>query len=203
VSQLQKINSVLLPIPYPKAFYDEIVSDHVTASITLIAVWNDNRVSDKVIGGIRCRLLNHNAKTPLTNSSTSASQAVLSRLHDSLTSFTSLDFDGEIDNGKSNGDNDSILYISTLALLSPYRGMGIATSLLEMVCNRAKELYAVNRVGAHVWSENEEALKWYSQRQFQVLKCEEGYYKRLQKNSKDDGSFKKQSGDAVVVVLDI
>ncbi|KAJ9635471.1 hypothetical protein H2199_008474 [Coniosporium tulheliwenetii] len=38
---LRRLNSLLLPIPYPQKFYDEILSDPVTSSITLVALWHD------------------------------------------------------------------------------------------------------------------------------------------------------------------
>ncbi|GAB7344963.1 hypothetical protein MBLNU457_3393t1 [Dothideomycetes sp. NU457] len=59
----KRVNSTLLPIPYTRKFYDEIFTDPVAASITLIAIWNDNtsekssQEDRKVIGGIRCRIL--------------------------------------------------------------------------------------------------------------------------------------------------
>lgn len=59
----KRVNSTLLPIPYTRKFYDEIFTDPVAASITLVAVWNDDTFEQpsqenrKVVGGIRCRIL--------------------------------------------------------------------------------------------------------------------------------------------------
>ncbi|KAF2209311.1 hypothetical protein CERZMDRAFT_47546 [Cercospora zeae-maydis SCOH1-5] len=59
---LKRLTSLLLPIPYPDKFYKDIVSDPVTNSITLLAVWHDDTPADapgkgRLIGAIRCRLL--------------------------------------------------------------------------------------------------------------------------------------------------
>ena len=63
LSGFKRVNSTLLPIPYQRKFYDEIFTDPVAASITLIAIWTENPSNPsspedrKVIGGIRCRIL--------------------------------------------------------------------------------------------------------------------------------------------------
>jgi len=63
LSGFKRVNSTLLPIPYQRKFYDEIFTDPVAASITLIAIWTDNSSNPaspedrKIIGGIRCRIL--------------------------------------------------------------------------------------------------------------------------------------------------
>ncbi|KAK5143846.1 acyl-CoA N-acyltransferase [Cryomyces antarcticus] len=64
LSSFRRLNALLLPIPYPSKFYDEIITDPITASLTLLAVWRDQddvtqQAIDRrrVVGGIRCRLL--------------------------------------------------------------------------------------------------------------------------------------------------
>jgi hypothetical protein len=82
------------------------------------------------------------------------------------------------------------LYIQSLALLSPYRGKGLAAALLEDVITSAAstntDLQGVTVVElyAHVWSENIEATDWYSKNGFQrdiglIL----GYYRKLKPDS--------------------
>lgn len=78
------------------------------------------------------------------------------------------------------------LYIQSLALLSPYRGQGLAAAVLrEVIFSAASTSISTNGVKvveiyAHVWTENTDALEWYSKRGF---KREErvltGYYRKL------------------------
>ncbi|KAF2116859.1 acyl-CoA N-acyltransferase, partial [Lophiotrema nucula] len=76
----------------------------------------------------------------------------------------------------------SILYISTLCLLAPYRSHGIATHLLQTITARAAEEHKVKSVAAHVWEANEDGLEWYDKRGFEVTGKEEGYYSKLKPN---------------------
>ncbi|KXL43005.1 hypothetical protein M433DRAFT_68786 [Acidomyces richmondensis BFW] len=77
-------------------------------------------------------------------------------------------------------NNDGpMLYLSTLVLLSPYRGHGIATHLLHAVLRRAVVDHGVRYVGAHVWEANSEGRAWYLRRGFREVAREEGYYRRL------------------------
>lgn len=88
------------------------------------------------------------------------------------------------------------LYIQTLHLLSPYRGHGVATSLLNALlfdssaqsgspdCGRqVSELvkhYNIRTVTAHVHEANDDALHWYRARGFSVEDgVIENYYRRL------------------------
>jgi N-alpha-acetyltransferase 50 len=69
------------------------------------------------------------------------------------------------------------LYILTLCVLAPYRGLGLATHLLERMCagwGPEGDVYA------HVWEANEEARRWYRRRGFWEEEGRvEGYYRRL------------------------
>ena len=80
----------------------------------------------------------------------------------------------------------SQLYIQTLALLSPYRGQGIATALLDAVLTSVlspaivQQDINVGSVYAHVWEANKEGLEWYKNRGFTAEKeVLEGYYWKL------------------------
>lgn len=73
------------------------------------------------------------------------------------------------------------LYIQTIAVLSPFRQLGLATHLLNSIISTIIEHHhGVSSIYAHVWEANTEALEWYERRGFAV---EEGvvqdYYRRL------------------------
>lgn len=146
----KKLNSILLPIPYPESFYKEILAEPVDRSITLMALWHDSpsdigKVKGRLVGAIRCRLF---TKPP----GNSASKARV---------------DGPM------------LYLSTLVLLSPYRSYGIAAHMLDCLIRSAVDDYGITSVGAHVWEANEEGLQWYRKRGFREVSRELGYYRRL------------------------
>lgn len=147
IPSFKRINALLLPIPYPASFYAEITSDPLTASISLLALYES-----KAIGGIRCRIL-----APSTLGQT----------------------------------GDRILYVSTLCVLSPYRGLGVAGELLRQIEEVVRARYGITRVGAHVWVANGEGRQWYAKRGFVEVEVLEGYYPRLEPKG------------AVVVVKDI
>ncbi|GFF24621.1 isoform 4 of N-alpha-acetyltransferase 50 [Aspergillus udagawae] len=190
IPSLTRITGLLLPIRYPNSFYTATITDPVIASVSRVAIYHDHPVAaappttpspaasslgastgtDKVIGGIRCRLERLSVGTE--------------------TSPCSL---------KPEPTN---LYIQTLHLLSPYRGCGVATSLLNSILfasppsspstssssssfssYNVSELvkhYNIRTVTAHVHEANEEGLRWYIARGFQVEEgLVENYYRRL------------------------
>lgn len=68
------------------------------------------------------------------------------------------------------------IYIQTLGVLAPYRGMGLASALLDAVISSrcdARSIYA------HVWETNEDALEWYDKHAFQRVLLVPQYYRRL------------------------
>lgn len=72
------------------------------------------------------------------------------------------------------------LYILTLALLAPYRGLGIATALLSFLLALALSNHpSIQSVYAHVWEANTDALEWYVRRGFTVEGLVTSYYRRL------------------------
>jgi ribosomal protein S18 acetylase RimI-like enzyme len=156
MAMFKQMNSLLLPIPYPESFYRETLGDELTRNITLFAFWHDsgshNTVNPKprLVGAIRCRLFAHPLIAANTTLSTSRSQK-----------------DGPM------------LYLSTLVLLSPYRGHGIAVHLLNLLIQRAIEDYGIGSIGAHVWEANAEGLEWYGKRGFKEIGRETGYYRKL------------------------
>jgi hypothetical protein len=79
------------------------------------------------------------------------------------------------------------IYIQSLALLSPFRSLGLAAAALEHIIASAALLPAsgsgidARTIYAHVWTENEEGLKWYEARGFARHGQEpvKGYYFKL------------------------
>lgn len=90
-----------------------------------------------------------------------------------------------VDDPSSAGENYN-LYISSLSILSPYRGLGLVSSALDHVVATAvlDKGCDVTAVTAHVWTGHEESLGWYERRGF--VKSEtpvEGYYLKLRPSS--------------------
>ncbi|KAL4924752.1 uncharacterized protein BDV17DRAFT_273757 [Aspergillus undulatus] len=175
IPSLTRITGLLLPIRYPNSFYTATITDPVIASISRVAIYHDHPVAaappsapnqpptagiDKVIGGIRCRLERISTGTSESNTQ----------------------------------QEPTNLYIQTLHLLSPYRGCGVAASLLNSLlfanssagsssCHEVSDLvkhYNIRSVTAHVHEANEDGLKWYISRGFEVEEgIVENYYRRL------------------------
>lgn len=156
----RRLNTLLLPIPYPQKFYDELLTDPTTASISLAAFWHDTTspspAKPLLIAGIRCRLI-HPGGGPGPGPLLPPTNAP----------------DADANDARPH------LYIATLATLSPYRAHGLATHLLAAVTRAAARQHGVGAVYAHVWVANEEGRAWYERRGFRVLRREEGYYRRL------------------------
>ncbi|EFQ98337.1 hypothetical protein MGYG_01370 [Nannizzia gypsea CBS 118893] len=201
VPSLMRITGLLLPVRYQNSFYTATITDPFIASVSRVALYHQHPLSniygtaylaakslptppsppksgtDKVIGGIRCRLEPATLPHPSSTAKATALRPVVN------------------------------LYIQTLLLLSPYRGTGIAASLLDSliyagepasskdksksssdkgeqktprrVSNMVKH-YNIRTVTAHVHETNEEALSWYIARGFTVEEgVIEGYYRRL------------------------
>lgn len=88
----------------------------------------------------------------------------------------------------ANPSEPSAIYIQSLTLLSPYRSLGLAAAALEHVISTAALLNLdaaagvdIRTVYAHVWTENEEGLRWYTSRGFKKAGKlpVAGYYFRL------------------------
>ncbi|KPM39677.1 hypothetical protein AK830_g6864 [Neonectria ditissima] len=86
----------------------------------------------------------------------------------------------------SDGDLSQHLYIQSLCLLSPYRSLGLVNAAVDNIVATAvaDPRLDVSTVTAHVWTENEEGLKWYEGRGFQRDESPiHGYYMKLRPNS--------------------
>ncbi|KAJ2903263.1 hypothetical protein MKZ38_010148 [Zalerion maritima] len=78
------------------------------------------------------------------------------------------------------------LYIQSLALFSPYRGQGLMGLAVKEILryaasNPPEPGCRITDAFAHVWTENEEGLRWYDAQGFEKVgeKPIEGYYHRL------------------------
>ncbi|KAL4722271.1 hypothetical protein ACLX1H_010620 [Fusarium chlamydosporum] len=84
------------------------------------------------------------------------------------------------------GDVPQNLYIQSLCLLSPYRSLGLVNAAVDNIIATAVSDPNLNvtAVTAHVWTENEEGLKWYEGRGFKrESQPIQGYYLKLRPNS--------------------
>ena len=160
VSGLRRLNTVLLPIPYPDAFYRGILSDPAVAELTRVAVVREKRrrkrgageddngdedVDDhndtpgKVVGGIRCRY--EDVPVPASSYLSSSAAATIPPVASRLSTFSGAHAPSLADRAKqhqqqqqkmANGKRRKI-YVQTLAVQAPYRSLGIATHLLDEV----------------------------------------------------------------------
>lgn len=83
------------------------------------------------------------------------------------------------------GSQQQTLYIRSLCLLSPYRSLGLAQAALDNIATSVlNQGIEVSTISAHVWTENEEGLKWYKSRGFQhETHPINGYYRKLRPDS--------------------
>ena len=176
----RRILSLLLPVRYPDKFFTETLSDPTVAAISRVAIWHDD---------LRPRKQKHEAPSPDSKEPPATKEQPTPEVPGYSTVIGGNRCRLEpIPAGPSiRGQNPQCaLYIQALALLSPYRGQGIATTLLKTVVEEAKKRYErVVTVYAHVWEANTEGLEWYIKRGFVVEDgIVEGYYRRL----KPDGA---------------
>lgn len=83
------------------------------------------------------------------------------------------------------------LYIQSLVLLAPYRGLGLVTATLDSISEAVAQVtresgaigLRIEWVYAHVWTENKEGLAWYGRRGFERDGVLEKYYWKLQPDS--------------------
>ncbi|KAM7201899.1 hypothetical protein V8F20_004607 [Naviculisporaceae sp. PSN 640] len=170
IPALRRINSLLLPVSYPDSFYSKILDPLCSGLFSRVILWKDDPGSQaKVIGGVVCRLEPNQFVDPETGrpralppppppKSTTAKPNQESATPPLPEIETSSPF--------------YAIYIQSLALLSPYRSQGLAAAALEHIIASAAILPAAGAsidartFYAHVWTENEEALKWYESRGF-------------------------------------
>ncbi|KAI9786402.1 MAG: hypothetical protein M1839_006862 [Geoglossum umbratile] len=158
LSQFRRITTLLLPIRYSPTFYTEILTSPSTA-LALIATYTPRAPEPGF---------------PIVVG------GIRCRLEE--------EEEEEDDHPADAPPRRRRLYILTLCVLAPYRGLGLATHLLETVVGAVKGMTGeggappplLADVYAHVWEANEEARRWYCGRGFWEEDGRvEGYYRRL------------------------
>ncbi|KAI1483304.1 acyl-CoA N-acyltransferase [Daldinia eschscholtzii] len=161
VPALRRITSLLLPVNYPDSFYARLSDPLSSGAFSRVVLWSDPADSNgapKVVGGLVCRP----EPSPFTSSSSRKSPS-------QPTTPTS---------------QPNALYIQSLVLLSPYRQQGLAAALLDDVVRAAAASpFACGEVYAHVWTDNEDGLRWYLARGFSKHGQVNGYYFKLRPDS--------------------
>ncbi|KAJ5263230.1 Acyl-CoA N-acyltransferase [Penicillium angulare] len=167
IPSLTRITGVLLPIRYPNSFYTATITDPVIASLSRVAIYHEHHIS----GGI----------DPEASAGT-----------DKVIGAIRCRLEKQDPTRVVRGKEATNLYIQTLHLLSPYRGSGVATSLLNSLLFEPSgnqkptsvsglvRHFNIRSVTAHVHEANEDALNWYIARGFKIQDgVVEGYYRRL------------------------
>ncbi|KAI3326931.1 acyl-CoA N-acyltransferase [Xylariaceae sp. AK1471] len=164
IPALRRITSLLLPVNYPDSFYARLSDPLSAGAFSRVILWRDDNnptAPEKVIGGLVCR------PEP-------------SPFH-----AGTVDAPPQTPRGPTTPSaQPNALYIQSLVLLSPYRGLGLAAVLLdEVVADAARSEFACETVWAHVWTQNEEGLRWYMARGFSRVDEVKGYYFKLRPDS--------------------
>ncbi|EIE89248.1 hypothetical protein G6F46_008324 [Rhizopus delemar] len=72
------------------------------------------------------------------------------------------------------------IYMMTLGVLEPYRGLGLGKLLVEHILKEAKTSNDVSKVYLHVQVTNTSAVEFYKKNEFEVVKTEKDYYKNIE-----------------------
>ncbi|KAI9721259.1 MAG: hypothetical protein M1812_002421 [Candelaria pacifica] len=174
IASLKRINALLLPIRYPDKFYTEILSSPETAHLTRVALWQSSSTTKRKHHPTGTTYTNDSKPKPIVNQVSTSSLAESERKV-----IGSIRCRLEYIPTTSTYPALKEIYIQTLTLLSPYRGLGIGSALLEAIIYEAVTRYGATSLYAHVWEKNLDALDWYSKRGFEVGEMVEGYYRRL------------------------
>ncbi|KAI1417330.1 hypothetical protein F5Y13DRAFT_152513 [Hypoxylon sp. FL1857] len=161
IPALRRITSLLLPVNYPDSFYARLSDPLSSGAFSRVLLWSDpadpnSNAAPKVIGGLVCRP----EPSPFTSSRNRPQQPT------------------------TPDSQPNALYIQSLVLLAPYRQLGLAAALLDEVVRLASDSpFACNEVYAHVWTDNEDGLRWYLARGFTKHGEVKGYYFKLRPDS--------------------
>ncbi|CAH0386088.1 unnamed protein product [Bemisia tabaci] len=77
-------------------------------------------------------------------------------------------------------NNGRRLYIMTLGCLSPYRRLGIGSTMVEHVLNYVEKDGNFDSVYLHVQLNNDGAIEFYKKFGFEIVETKEHYYKRIE-----------------------
>ncbi|KAI9933818.1 hypothetical protein ASPWEDRAFT_35741 [Aspergillus wentii DTO 134E9] len=179
IPSLTRITGLLLPIRYPNSFYTATITDPVIASVSRVAIYHDHPVAaapasssspsalgrntgtDKVIGGIRCRL----ERFPQVTSELLKSQNQKEPTNLYIQTLHLL--------SPYRGTGVAASLFNSLIFASSDSKSGYRVSDLV-------KHYNIRTVTAHVHEANEEGLNWYLARGFQLEDgVVENYYRRL------------------------
>ncbi|KAF3918100.1 hypothetical protein ABW21_db0208058 [Orbilia brochopaga] len=176
---LKRINSLLLPVPYPENFYRDVLQRPESEILTRLAFYDD-----ECVGGIRCRVeteAEYRASMERSvlredKDSTAGSRILKAIPNDSVRrSWT--------DSAEDAGGPKRKIYIMTLAVLAPYRSLSIGSHLVDYTLSTAAKdpLIDADEAYAHVWIANEGAFEFYRKLGFDVSTgaVVRDYYRRL------------------------
>ncbi|KAI1263751.1 acyl-CoA N-acyltransferase [Xylariaceae sp. FL1019] len=153
IPALRRITSLLLPVNYPDSFYARLQDPLSSGAFSRVVLWRED----------------DNPSSP-----PKVVGGLVCRPEPSQ--FPP--------RGGPIAPQPNALYIQSLVLLSPYRSLGLAAALLEAVVQDAKTShFACETAWAHVWSPNEEGLRWYMARGFHKVEEVKGYYFKLRPDS--------------------
>ncbi|XP_058742744.1 uncharacterized protein LOC131615623 [Vicia villosa] len=79
---------------------------------------------------------------------------------------------------KKEGGGQVRVYIMTLGVLAPYRGLGIGTKLLNHVLDLCSK-QNISEVYLHVQTNNEEAINFYKKFEFEITETIQNYYTNI------------------------
>lgn len=71
----------------------------------------------------------------------------------------------------------------TIAVLEPYRRLGIGSMLLNKMIENLENMGNVRKLKLHVWTTNTTAVKFYEKHGFVVDTTDENYYSNLEPKS--------------------
>ncbi|KAL8387143.1 hypothetical protein RB595_010125 [Gaeumannomyces hyphopodioides] len=176
VTPLRRINSLLLCVNYPDSFYARVLDPAGSGLFSRVILWSDEGEPPKVIGSLIARLEPSPFAAGEDNNNSNNS------------------------NSNSNGTQQQgrqqqrryALYVQSLTLLSPFRSLGLAAAALDAVVAHADAVNApgaaaaaagwrISDLFAHVWTDNDDGLRWYAARGFARAAGEpvKGYYLKL------------------------
>lgn len=181
IPALRRINALLLPVNYTDAFYKAISDPAQSGLFSRAILFQDDDppsaaspAKAKVVGGLVCRL----EPSPFDPASGGRYSPGLAKKAAGSVAPPPVGL-------------GHALYVQSLVLLAPYRGMGLAAAAIEGILDAVKTVTRERRgnglnikwVYAHVWTENEEGLAWYERRGFVRDTKLEGYYFKLSPGS--------------------
>lgn len=173
IPALRRINALLLPVNYTDGFYKAILDPAQSGLFSRAILFRDGdpgSPAPKLVGGLVCRL----EPSPFDAASGTYSPDLARRARASVSPPSA-----------------RVLYVQSLGLLAPYRGLGLAAAAIDGVFDAVRTVAAEHRgnglnigwVYAHVWTENAEGLEWYARRGFERDIKLEDYYFKLQPGS--------------------